>query len=339
MVLGTVGPGRAPLEYGRMAAAGPPEPKVQRAVESRLRERLRDLTHALERSEVEVVAQLQDEGASPSVAARPRLLAACERDLQEHCERVVTDLVAFRAEAQAAPEWFQDCIDAHVDTATSEVTRWLAEHLCAGVAGKRSEARRLANVSSRIKTESRDRLALGGAAADTAREAADDLDDRLPLRRRRAFDRDLPVLLQSAASAGEPLALVMIDLDHFKRVNDEHGHPAGDEVLLEVSRLLVRRLSHKGTAYRYGGEEIALLLPAYSLEEAIGLAERVRKDVAAAIVGAKRLTLTASCGVAVFPDQASDALGLLASADRALYEAKHAGRNCVRAPSPSPAAE
>ena len=134
-----------------------------------------------------------------------------------------------------------------------------------------------------------------------------------------------------AADGDDPVSLVMIDLDHFKSVNDRHGHPVGDEVLLEVAGRVVRRASRKGKAYRYGGEEFALLLPGYSAEEAVGLAERIRKDLEQATLSSKSLKVTASFGVACVPDQAPDSKTLLEKADAALYAAKKGGRNRVRA--------
>lgn len=157
----------------------------------------------------------------------------------------------------------------------------------------------------------------------------DELDDRLPLYRRKVFDSDL-VRHVAEACAKSPLALVMLDLDKFKAVNDTHGHPVGDELLLEVARCAMDVIGNKGRAYRYGGEEIAILLPNYTEEEALVLAERMRRVLEDSIWTSKQLKITASFGVAVTPSLASDASGLLSLADAALYEAKKLGRNYVR---------
>ncbi len=316
-----------------MAASS--ESKLRQAVESRLRERLRDLARSLEGDQAEVEAQIKAADASPSVVARPRLLAASEAALQRHCERVVADLVALRGEDGAASEWLAGRLDEHVEAAVSDVAQWLGEHRCAGVAGGPEERRRVLNLGARLKAQCREQLARAETAAPSASEQ-DEVDDRLPLWRRRVFDRDLAALLAAAVARQEPLALVMIDLDHFKRVNDTYGHPAGDEVLLSVARAVTRRLGRKGRAYRYGGEELALLLPTYSVEEALGLAERIRKDIAAEVIGTHALRVTASFGAAEYPESAPAVL--LEQADRALYAAKAAGRNCVRGPAP-PAGE
>lgn len=167
--------------------------------------------------------------------------------------------------------------------------------------------------------------------ADSSDSAgAEELDDRLPLNRRAVFDRDLPDLINEAKSSNSPCALIMVDIDHFKSVNDQYGHPVGDEVLLKVARILVERVGHRGKAYRYGGEEFAVLLPGYSAEEAFGLAERVRKDIEFEPASSKQLLITASFGAVSFPGEADSASQLLKGADDALYKAKKGGRNRVK---------
>jgi diguanylate cyclase (GGDEF)-like protein len=157
-----------------------------------------------------------------------------------------------------------------------------------------------------------------------------ELDDRLPLGRRAAFDRDLAGAVREAKRTNRPCALIMADIDHFKNVNDRHGHPVGDEVLIAVAERLVERIGHRGKAYRYGGEEFAVLLPGYSAEEAYGMAERLRKDIEREPVSSKALCVTASFGTVSVPEEATDARQLLKRADAALYKAKRAGRNRVR---------
>jgi diguanylate cyclase (GGDEF)-like protein len=200
-----------------------------------------------------------------------------------------------------------------------------------------SEQKRIANMVTGVKRHAREawnqeleRAAREGALVSSLESSAEDLDDRLPLNRRGAFDRDLPEMVVAAKGAEELLSLVMIDIDHFKAVNDQHGHPVGDEVLLEVADIVVNRAARKGKAYRYGGEEFALLLPTYSAEEAVGLAERIRVEIAASALSSKRLGVTASFGVACLPDHAGDARHLVELADAALYRAKHQGRNQVQ---------
>ncbi len=163
----------------------------------------------------------------------------------------------------------------------------------------------------------------------SAQPATPPLDDLLPLYRRSAFDADLVSMAETATDT-EPLALAMIDVDHFKRFNDEHGHQTGDEVLRAVAEAIRSCVSLKGRAYRYGGEELAILLPNYTIDEAVALAERVRKQIEATSVEPKKLTVSASVGVACLPLHTTDAAMLVEKADKAVYEAKNLGRNCVR---------
>jgi diguanylate cyclase (GGDEF)-like protein len=157
--------------------------------------------------------------------------------------------------------------------------------------------------------------------------AAADIDGLTGLLRREAFDRDIPKMLEAAKSDGAPLALVMVDLDHFKRVNDTHGHPKGDAVLRGVAEHIARAAKHKGRAYRYGGEEMAVLLPNHTVDEAVAVAERARVAIDSALVADVRVA--ASFGVACYPEHAEPE-SLKEAADKALYDAKHQGRNCVR---------
>lgn len=136
-----------------------------------------------------------------------------------------------------------------------------------------------------------------------------------------------------AASTGVPLALVMVDIDHFKRVNDTYGHPAGDAALCHVVGMLLRRVRRSDVVARYGGEEFAVLLPGSDAAAAARLAESLRADIASTPVAlsgpAISLSLTASFGVAAIPAGAADGRALLEAADRALYRAKEGGRNRV----------
>jgi diguanylate cyclase (GGDEF)-like protein len=161
--------------------------------------------------------------------------------------------------------------------------------------------------------------------------SVDEKDDRLPLYRRRVFDADLERAAKDTLASGFPFALVMIDLDKFKTVNDTHGHPMGDEVLLAVSTTIANRARWKGKAYRYGGEEIAVLLPNYTKMEGIALAETIRVELEKSRVTEKGLKVTASFGVASAPEDARSAKDLLLCADNALISAKQRGRNLVRA--------
>ena len=139
--------------------------------------------------------------------------------------------------------------------------------------------------------------------------------------------------MASSRRSGQPLSLVMLDIDHFKMVNDTFGHPTGDRVLVELAGLLKRNLRRDDTAYRYGGEEMAVLLPGAPLSAAEGLAERLRTRTETRkfrTPGRESIDVTISLGVAQLTDAMQQPEDLIAEADRALYAAKNAGRNCVR---------
>lgn len=148
---------------------------------------------------------------------------------------------------------------------------------------------------------------------------------------RRAFDDRLSVEVARANRYGAPLSLVMIDLDHFKELNDRFGHSAGDEVLRRVAVLIDREKRVGDVVARFGGEELAAILPHTEARAAMIWAERVRLLVAATEVRSEAgvRSVTASFGVAgAVPDRESPA-ALIVEADRALYEAKRQGRNRV----------
>lgn len=151
------------------------------------------------------------------------------------------------------------------------------------------------------------------------------------LANRRLYEAALAKELSRADRFGEPVTLVLADLDDFKRVNDAHGHPTGDEVLREFARTLKECLRDIDLAARWGGEEFAVLLPGTAVQGGITLAQRMRSALAERVVvsaAGDRITMTASFGVAEWGGSGT-ANELLAAADSALYEAKRRGKNCV----------
>jgi diguanylate cyclase (GGDEF)-like protein len=139
-------------------------------------------------------------------------------------------------------------------------------------------------------------------------------------------------ILRMAAQASrslQPLAVVLLDLDHFKQVNDLYGHDKGDEVLAAVGATLASSVRTSDFAGRYGGEEFILLLPDTSSHDAVTVAEYLRTAISAVTIPNIDRKFTASFGVAVLPDHAGDAVTVLRQADRALYAAKAAGRNRI----------
>jgi diguanylate cyclase (GGDEF)-like protein len=150
----------------------------------------------------------------------------------------------------------------------------------------------------------------------------------------RHFQERLKTEFSRAKRHGDPLACVMIDIDHFKRVNDTYGHPVGDRVLVRLVEILQDGIRGEDLVARYGGEEFVLLLPRTDEVRALHLAERIREQVAAdgfSLLNGERLEFTVSLGVAGFVPgndlMTSD--DLLHAADVALYRAKANGRNRV----------
>jgi diguanylate cyclase (GGDEF)-like protein len=134
-----------------------------------------------------------------------------------------------------------------------------------------------------------------------------------------------------------PMSVIMIDLDHFKRLNDEHGHAVGDAVLRDAGATILGALRQSDVACRYGGEELVVLLPDIGLADAATKAEILRQRIES-ISERHGTRVTASLGVASVPDNATGAAGLVAIADEALYQAKKAGRNQVVSAAPRPGA-
>jgi diguanylate cyclase (GGDEF)-like protein len=147
------------------------------------------------------------------------------------------------------------------------------------------------------------------------------------LSNRRAFDRSLDKELSRAARTDGRLSIVLLDIDHFKLLNDSHGHVVGDSVLRQIAQALQQCGREYDTIARYGGEEFAAVLPGCSSGLALKVADRLRLAVQNA---ATDVDVTASGGVATYPYDGIDVAGLLSAADRALYASKRAGRNQVR---------
>lgn len=152
---------------------------------------------------------------------------------------------------------------------------------------------------------------------------------------RRFFDQRIGEEVEWARRYHLPLSCLFIDLDHFKRVNDEHGHQAGDAVLVAVARLLGERLRSTDVLARFGGEEFVILLPNTSTRDAMEIAEQIRRRVAAQrfpLPSGEDVSLTLSIGVATLSLQSAidSSKQLLEAADQAVYAAKLNGRNQAR---------
>jgi diguanylate cyclase (GGDEF)-like protein len=151
-------------------------------------------------------------------------------------------------------------------------------------------------------------------------------DDLTSLFNRRYLVETLKREIQRAARKQASLGIIMLDVDHFKHINDTLGHAAGDTVLLKLGKFIAEQVRQSDIACRYGGDEFILVLPDASRETATERARQLRggvKNLNTSVI------ITISLGIAVFPDNGTNGETLLQSADRALYQAKHDGGNCV----------
>ncbi len=159
------------------------------------------------------------------------------------------------------------------------------------------------------------------------------LDGLTGVKNRRFFDQLLSSEVRRANRLDYPLALLMIDIDHFKRINDEFGHLVGDSCLINTARTLQNHIQRSSDVVaRYGGEEFAVILPGVETEDAIALAETLRQEVESTITWnlTQPIRVTISIGgVSLHPVKATQPQDYLAMADKALYEAKNHGRNCI----------
>lgn len=166
------------------------------------------------------------------------------------------------------------------------------------------------------------------------------LDMLTRVKNRRAFDAELNNEISRSERAKKPLSCLFIDVDHFKKVNDNYGHQTGDEALIKIADTALRQLRSTDHLARYGGEEFAVLLPDCPHDKALTIAERIRLALAeeeVKIKGGGKLRITASLGASTYYPSAStdtidtDVIGerLVARADEAVYEAKRGGRNRI----------
>lgn len=186
-------------------------------------------------------------------------------------------------------------------------------------------------LEAKLKTSSDEINSLRQRMEDVQREAMTDA--LTGIANRKYFDQTLRIEARGAIESGDPLCLLLTDIDHFKQFNDTYGHQTGDQVLKLVGKTLVENVKGKDTAARYGGEEFALILPHTSLEEAQTVGETIRKAVASKRIrnrqtGEDMGNITLSIGAAILRpgEPLSD---LIQRADEGLYQAKRNGRNQV----------
>ena len=246
--------------------------------------------------------------------------ALCDRDRLELIDRVKGDLEIFRTAVVLI-------VPAALDVAAAR------EQLRRGAHDFLIEPVREAELIARVQTAGRVKILQEELVDQTTRLETQLFEDPLThVHNRRFVFGQREALVSGARRHGRSMAVAMVDLDHFKAVNDNHGHAIGDRVLVAAGESLQRALRAEDVLGRLGGEEFLALLPDTDEEAAVRAAERLR--VAVADAGGP-VHVTASVGWAVLRGgEAPD--DLVRRADNALYEAKAAGRNCVRGPATLP---
>jgi two-component system cell cycle response regulator len=146
---------------------------------------------------------------------------------------------------------------------------------------------------------------------------------------RRYFDYFLDLEIKRSLRQQASLALLMIDVDDFKQINDTLGHLSGDTILNKLGELLKTQIRDTDMAARYGGEEFAVVMSNTGLAEAVQIAERIRQTIQSYSFGNKKFLMTASIGIALYPSDADSSIKLIEKSDSSLYQAKRSGKNRV----------
>ena len=221
-------------------------------------------------------------------------------------------------------------VDRH-NTRVAEISRGLADEDRNTVSAAAAAAAQLLEANQQLQQD----LAAAKKELEVQKQQldsyiAESLTDPLTgLGNRRRFDQELSRRFAQWARVGTPLSVLLVDIDHFKQVNDSHGHPAGDAVLHDVAQVLTECVREMDVVARYGGEEFGLILPDTALPQGSVVAERIRGTIAARKFrhGDLALGITVSAGLAqAHPDDDKEVL--MARTDAAVYSAKESGRNC-----------
>jgi diguanylate cyclase len=254
---------------------------------------------------------------------------AAVRDISDELQRVMSGVAASASRTGEQAGVFSLQIDGLASALNAEVSELapIVSQVSAGAASMKSSAQAL---QQQVLTGTQE---IARLRADLSRARAEALLDSLTqVLNRKGFDQQLRAMLEQPPGPGLAHCLILLDIDHFKSVNDRHGHVMGDRVLQAVGTILRRCVSDPGqTCARYGGEEFSILLPSSTQEAGVRMAETVRAVTKGMKLRDRRtqdivLTITISAGIA-YSRPGEDPSSLVARADDALYRSKQAGRD------------
>lgn len=242
------------------------------------------------------------------------------------------------AEDGYLPGWITHIMSVILVIATSIAAISMSNrHLQSALDKSRHSETELATLNTQLEAQVLERTRELEAAKNSAEQHAR-TDALTGLNNRRAFFEYAAIIDAQARRYARSYVIAMIDIDHFKSVNDTFGHAAGDAALIAVGKLILKTLRHSDIVSRIGGEEFAVLMPETSVDEGMALANRLRGTIESAVINTPNgeISVTASIGIA--PLEAPQSLQdlqdplehILTNADTALYQAKHDGRNTVR---------
>ena len=294
---------------------------VNPTLNSRINALFRDGDPSIDLAEALYNEFLKSQDVSQRISSVSQRMSASIADVHDAIDTAMVTADTYSSSLEAA----QADID---DRITADALRAVSQRLLA-------ETRQMQDINRRLEERlaaARDDVASLQRNLDEFRRESM-LDPLTKISNRKAFDEGLLRTITEADESGKPLALLLLDIDHFKNFNDTYGHQTGDQVLRLVAMTLKSNIKGRDIVARYGGEEFAAILPTTDLDGATILAENIRKAIQAKEL-LKRSTneklgrITASVGIAVYrPGETPSAL--IERADRCLYAAKHAGRNCV----------
>lgn len=295
------------------------------------------LPYPHEKSNAAIIMQQMDAHIDQAVDTLDGIYKLARQETDEHLasahvinQRVALLMVGLLVAVLAIAVWGGITLARAVFTPLSVLTR-TADHFAEGDLSRRVDSTRMPEEMGQL-ADAFNAMAAKLEESRAALEALATHDGLTGLYNHRTFYTLLHEELERAQRFKRPVSLLMLDIDHFKHVNDTHGHPAGDAVITGLSDLLDRQARAIDRVCRYGGEEIMLILPETAADEAGRIAERLRAAVEAQPFDVNRgapVRITVSIGVAAWPAQADSAQALVAAADAALYAAKNAGRNRV----------